>query len=233
MPAPDLHVVVPNRLDPRLGRVVVHDPRSKAFAFPAEVDKSSWHSVSLRIYDPTPNPNQVLGDCTGCEKAMAFNTVGSRKAGRVLTLKDADRIYSLATELDPWPEHWPPDDSGSSGLAAAKAAQQLGYGGEYRWVLNGADGVVQALMSGASVGIGSYWYEGGFHPKPEPGGGVRIEMTGRKVGGHEWHVHRYDAKRDLIGGRCWWGSMRDFWIRRAHLQALLDEDGDAIVQQGV
>jgi hypothetical protein len=31
MPASDLHVVTVDRTDPRLGRQVVHDPRSRSF----------------------------------------------------------------------------------------------------------------------------------------------------------------------------------------------------------
>src|SRR5437764_15082615 len=109
-------------LDPRLGRHVHHDERSRAFALTPPVDKSTWHTKSIRIYDPSPNPNQTLGDCTGCAKAMQMNAAGNRVSGVVLKLADADRIYSLATTLDAFPGSYPPDDTGSSGLAAAKAA---------------------------------------------------------------------------------------------------------------
>lgn len=234
----DLHIVVVDQQDPRLGRQVVHDPRSRAFAFPSDVDPGSWRSVTLRAYDPVPNPNQRVGCCTGCQKATSFNTAGNRKVGRVLGMADALRIYSLATTLDPWPGQWnldgTGDDTGSSSLAAAKAAQQLGLGGEYRWIFNGADGVVQALMGGAPVGVGTWWYEGMFTPRRDvalPNADGLVEPTGRRVGGHQWEVRAYHKPLDLVGGRCWWGPrFRDFWIRRTHLQELLDDDGDAQLQ---
>lgn len=226
----DLKVIAIKQHDPRLGRQVVHDTASRRFPLSASVDRDSWRTVALRSYDPRPNPNQRIGNCTGCQKAMAFNTQGHRKRGRILGMAEADRIYSLATTLDPWDGSYPPVDTGSSGLAAAKAAQKLGYGGEYRWLFGGADEVVQALQHGLPVGIGAWWYEGGFNPKPEPGGGVRIEMTGRRVGGHQWSARAYDERRDLVGGRCWWGGFKDFWIRRDHLDELLADNGDAHVQ---
>jgi len=38
---------------------------------------------SIRFYDPRPNPNQDVGCCTGCEKAMNFNAAGARFTGTV------------------------------------------------------------------------------------------------------------------------------------------------------
>jgi hypothetical protein len=135
VPATDLHVVMVDQQDPRLGRQVVHDPRSRAFPMAAP-DTSTWRSKTIRMYDPTPNPNQTIGDCTGCDKAMEGNAAGNRVSGRVLTMADAEQVYSLATELDPWDGSWPPTDTGSSSLAAAKAAQRLKLGSAFRdvWI---------------------------------------------------------------------------------------------------
>jgi hypothetical protein len=36
----------------------------------------------------------------------------------------ARRIYSAATAIDEFPGTWPPDDTGSSGLAVCKVAQR-------------------------------------------------------------------------------------------------------------
>jgi hypothetical protein len=231
VPATDLHVVRVDRQDPRLGRAVVHDPRSRAFPM-AAVDTHTWRSKTIRMYDPTPNPNQTIGDCTGCDKAMEGNAAGNRVPGRVLTMANAEQIYSLATELDPWEGSWPPLDTGSSGLAACRAAVQLKFGGEYRWdFTQDASGIVQQIMEGRTVGVGTWWYEGGFAPKPRRAGGVQIEMTGKRVGGHQWRVRGYDEPTDMLMGRCWWGrSLRDFWITRTHLAELLADDGDAVTQ---
>ena len=213
--------------DARLGRHVHHDPRSRAYALAPTVDRSTWHTKAIRIYDPHPNPNQAIGDCTGVAKCIMFNAVGNRKRGQVLNMDDAVRIYSLATQLDSFTGTYPPTDTGSSGLAAAKAAQQLGLGGEYRWLFGGADVVIQAVMDGHVVNVGTRWDQQMFTPDADG----RVHPGGAVAGGHEWSVRGYDAHRDWALGRCWWGpSFRDFWISRFDLAALLADQGDAHVQ---
>lgn len=229
---PDLHVVVINQEDPRLGRQVVHDPQSRAFPMRA-ADTSTWRTKTLRLYDPTPNPSQDIGCCTGCDKAMEGNALRNRVPRRVLNYQDALSIYSLATRLDPWAGEYPPTDTGSSGLAASKAAKQLHRGGDYRWALaGGADAVVQAIMDDHTVGVGTWWTEGGFglRPHPKRSGHFVLEMTGRRVGGHQWRCYAYDEPNDMIGAKCWWGNWGragTFWIKREHLADLLADDGDA------
>lgn len=217
--------------DPRLGRQVVHDPRSRRFARRITIDKSTWHDKAIRIYDPSPNPNQPVGCCTGVDKCVSFNAIGNRRHGTVLTMDDALKVYSLATTLDPWDGQYPPDDTGSSGLAAAKAAQQLGWGGEYRWHFGGADEIVQSLMGTpdempTTVSVGSWWHYDMFQRDSDG----RVHVGGGLAGGHEYTIRGYDADRDWLLGRCWWGDFRDFWIARADLDALLADDGDALVQ---
>lgn len=210
-----------------LGRHVVHDPRSRGFALPVAVDRSAWYSRTLRVYDPIPNPNQVHGNCTGVSKCVMFNTAGNRRTGLVLDMDDADRFYSLATTLDPWEGSWRPDDTGSSGLAAAQAAQRLGWGGEYRWLFGGADEVVSTVVGGRPVSVGTAWYDSMFYPDLA---GV-VHIGGQIAGGHQWTARGYDKARDQIIGRCWWGTFRDFRISRADLDTLLADDGDAHTQE--
>lgn len=223
---PEMKVIVYPVDDPRLGRNVVHDPRSRGFAAPTPVDPGTWRTRALRVYDPIPNPNQTLGCCTGVSKCVAFNTVGSRRTGRILTMDDAVVCYSRATRLDPWTGYWPPDDTGSSGLAAAKAAQALGWGGAYYWLFGGADDVVGQIMLGNPVSVGTAWYDDMFNPDSRG----QVHPTGPLVGGHQWTVRGYDKPSDRLLGRCWWGGFRDFWISRADLDSLLDDNGDAHVQ---
>jgi hypothetical protein len=215
-----------------LGRQMVHDPRSRRFALDLGIDRKKWRTRNIRVIDPTPNPEQTVGNCTGCQKAMAFNAVGTRTRLVVHDMGFADRIYSWASANDPWEGQWPPDDTGSSGLAAARAAQAAGIGGEYRWLFGGADEVVQAIQEGWTVGVGTWWYEGGMRPFPGELG-PQIEMTGRRIGGHQYTIRGYNRKHDLVLGRCWWGDFRDFWMKREHLNDLLMDDGDANVQDRV
>ena len=225
----DLYVVRIESHDPRLGRHITHDPASRGFAMRANIDRSTWRNKRIGVYDPKPNPNQTIGNCTGVSKCVMFNAIGNRKKGVVLKMADAVRIYSLATKIDPFPGTYAPDDTGSNGLAASKAAQQLGLGGEYRWLFGGADEVVQTIMAGQIVSVGTNWYESMFRKDSAN----RVAIAGSVAGGHQWTVRGYDADRDLILGRCWWGDYKDFWIKRVDLDRLLHEDGDAHVQKRV
>lgn len=212
-----------------LGRQLVHDPRSKAFPAISAIDPSSWITKTIRIYDPLPNPNQCHGECTGVAKCVQMNAVGNRVAGRVLTMDDAHKFYHLSSTLDPFQGEWPPEDTGSSGLASAKAAQQLGIGGEYRHVFNGADGVVQLIQEGRVVSVGTWWYDDMFRPNTK---GI-IEPTGTSVGGHQYIARGYDVKQDLVLIRCWWGGYKDVRIKREHLNELILDGGDAHIQDRV
>jgi len=226
--SPDLYVRHLEQTDPRLGRHIVHDPRSRGFALPAAtaVDRSTWRTKRVTVYDPRPNPNQTVGNCTMCAKAMQLNAVGNRVKGVVFGMDWAMRAYAWETANDEFPGAYPGQDTGSSGLAAAKTAQHYGVGGEYRWIFTGADGVVQAVMDGHVVNVGTRWDQRMFDPDAA---GV-VHPGGPVAGGHEWSVRGYDLKRDLVLGRCWWGTFRDFWIARGDLADLLADDGDAHTQ---
>lgn len=217
------------QLRKNLGRQMVHDERSRSFPAQTSIDRSSWITKAIRIYDPSPNPKQCHGECTGCAKAMQLNAVGNRVPGIVLNKNDAHRFYSKATHLDPFDGVWPSDDNGSSGLASAKAAQELGFGGEYRHVFGGADEVVQLIQDGYVVSVGTWWYDGMFDPNDLN----VIEPTGHRVGGHQYVARGYNLSKDLVVVRCWWGDFQDVSIKRSHLNELLLDDGDAHIQERI
>jgi hypothetical protein len=72
----------------------------------------------------------ALGSCTGNAAAGALGTdplYNTLPAGHPPLDEDfAVRVYSAATKIDPWPGDYPPDDTGSDGLSAAKACKALG-----------------------------------------------------------------------------------------------------------
>lgn len=212
---------------PLLGRQKAHDVRSRAFPLRTAVDRSTWHDKAVRLYDPLPNPNQRVGCCTGVAKCSQLNAVGNRVKGRVLDMEDAEHIYSENTKIDIWEGEWPPDDTGSSGLASCKAAQNLGLGGEYRWLFGGADEVVQNIMEGRVISVGTWWYESMFEGRYKHLRLPVLAPTGDRAGGHQYVARGYDKGQDLVLCRCWWGSFRDFWISRTDLDNLLIDDGDA------
>lgn len=214
-----------------LGRNKVHDERSRAFASPVEVDKSTWKSKAIRLYEPTPNPNQEVGCCTGVSKSSQLNAVGNRVTGRVLGMGNALSIYHIATQIDPWDGEYPPDDTGSSGLASAKAAQRLGLAGEYQWLFGGADEVVQNIIQGRVISVGTWWYWSMFDKSRS---GLIGPATGGKAGGHQYVIRGYYEPKDWVLGRCWWGpTFRDFYMPRTQLNDLLMDGGDAHFQHTV
>jgi len=215
--------------DPRLGRNIVHDSRSRGFAMGLVPDPTTWVTKSIRIYDPVPNENQCHGECTCCAQCMLFNTVRNRKVGRVLRMDTAHKLYSLATSIDNFPGQWTSptwEDTGSSGLAAAKASQQLGLGGVYRFIFGGADEVVQTIMTGRTVSLGTAWYNDMF----DPDSSGFISPTGGVAGGHQYIARGYVKSSDAVRLRCWWGSFRDVLIKRTDLHDLLMDNGDAHTQ---
>lgn len=207
----------------RLGRILNHDPRSLAFAAAIPVDRSNWRDKSIRLYDPSRNPNQQVGCCTGCAKAMQLNALGNTKPG-VLGMASALALYGIATGIDPFPGTYPPDDTGSSGLASCKAAQQFLGAGRYEWEFRGADGVISQVMAGRVMSVGTRWDNNMFE-QDEDG---RIHPGGGEAGGHQYVIRGYWKSRDWALGRCWWGEdFRDFWIARTDLDDLLRDNGDA------
>jgi hypothetical protein len=222
----DLDVKVIPQLDKRLGRQKVHDPRSRSFAVAKTIDRSKWHSKVITIYDPAVNPDQCHGECTGTTKCMQFNAYRNRIVGKVLTMQNAHELYTAATHNDPWPEAWPPDDTGTSGLASCIASQMLALGGEYRHIFTGADGVIDMIMADFVVSVGSWWYSSMMEPNSKG----FVAPTGQIVGGHQYAAHGYDINTDAVMIRCWWGRIRDMWIKRDHLNELIMDDGDANIQ---
>jgi hypothetical protein len=225
----DLHVVTVPQTDERLGRQVVHDPRSRNFAFRSV--ETPRRDIQLRVYGPRSRPDQAVGCCTGVDQCVKANTAGNRVKGVVLRMDDALKIYSRATEIDPWPGSWEPDDTGSSGLAACKAAVEQGLITCFDWIFTGTAGIYAALEQGRPVGVGTWWMDSMFDV--DQGTGL-IDVDGRRAGGHQYTVVGYSRRYDAFRIECWWGS----WgfrntgralIRRADLDALLADDGDAHV----
>ena len=232
---PDMNLKRIPSTDYRLGRHVVHDPRSRSYSLlppTTFIDREQWRSKKVRVYDPRPNPNQCHGECGGVSKCIQLNAVGNRRKGRVLNMDDAHKIYSLATTLDPWPGSYPPIDTGTSALATCKAAQELGYGGPYWWIFNGADGIIAAIQKGWTVNCGTNWENNMFYPDPNQRG--LVTLGGGNAGGHLWTAIGYDRKFDEVIGVCWWGEgFREFRISRTDLDILMADDGDAHVQETV
>lgn len=138
----------------RLGRHVELDPRSRAFAVPAAADTIT--KVRHRRYGILDQGD--LGSCTGNAITGCLNTLPLHITGTHLkTEADAVRLYSEATRLDSFQGAYPPEDTGSSGLAACKAAKNEGLISGYRHAFS-VEAALTALMSGPVI-TGVNWYE--------------------------------------------------------------------------
>lgn len=182
--------------------------------------------MTWRRYGATLNQGDT-SSCTGHAMAHAINTRPiHRVPSRLLTNADALTLYSAATRLDPWPETYPPDDLGSSGLAVAKAARNAGHITAYRWCF-GIDHTLAALTL-SPVLIGTIWTEDMFTPDPA---GL-VTPGGCEYGGHEYLAVGIDLRTEsVLCQNSWgpkWGLRGRFRLTFNTLDHLLRQQGDAV-----
>lgn len=214
--------VVPGK---RLGRHVRHDPRSLRYLV-----QPKGTVVSARWERRTPILDQgALGSCTGNAAAGTLGTdpFFSTVPGLTLDENEAVKLYSAATQLDEFPETYPPTDSGSSGLGVAKACQDAGLISGYRHITSLA-AAQTAIQTGPFI-VGSDWYAG----MDDPNGSGVVQATGYLRGGHEYECIGYDASSDLWELVNSWGTSYGvgghFFYSSATFTRLLAHDGDATV----
>lgn len=207
-----------------LGRVQEHDPRSLNFPAPTTGDV---HTQYWGRYGQVLDQGQV-GSCTGNAAAQALNHKPFHVIGTpCLTEADALDLYHNATVLDGYPGTYPPDDTGSSGLAVAKAAQRAGRITSYLHAF-GLDHVLSAAMSGPLI-CGTDWYDGMFTPDSTG----TVHPTGSVAGGHEYVLDGVDLGRQRLRFlNSWsvnWGIRGRFYVSFSDFSALLAGGGDAVL----
>jgi hypothetical protein len=205
----------------RLGRHVEHDPQSWNFqAARATQLVSVLHHRRSRPFDQGD-----LGSCTGNALTGCLDTepFGHSHLGERTALK----LYKLATVLDGFPGEFPPDDTGSSGLAVCKAAVKDLYISAYHHAF-GLQHALEALVLGPVI-TGVSWYEG--FDSPDANG--YVEIAGSVRGGHEFEVLGLDVDTRRV--RCcnsWgtgWGDGGFFEMSFDTWSTLLDDRGDVTV----
>jgi hypothetical protein len=165
-----------------LGRLVEHDERSRYYPW------AEAHLPIASVQWPRLSPildQGELGSCTGNAMAGWLGTApyakdpsGSVRFNEALAVE----LYSLATKLDGFPGQYPPEDTGSSGLAVAKAARKLGFIKTFTWCYS-TDALMRRLQHGPVI-VGTVWLAGmmavdsaGF-----------VDVSGEEVGGHEYLI---------------------------------------------
>lgn len=213
--------------DPRLGRHILHDSRSLDFAF----DTSGLSIIDVEHKRLVPIFNQgQIGSCTGNAGLGAVNTEPFIQNPNPVYPPDengAVKLYSDATQIDEYDGVYPPNDTGSSGLAIAKVLKNAGVisGYQHTFSLNDA---LKAL-SVYPVFVGVRWYDSMFHPDADG----RVHPVGNIAGGHEIEAY----KVDVANGRIWfhnswgnqWGVNGDFYLTWADFNFLLGQNGDVTV----
>lgn len=207
-----------------LGRLREHDPRSRAFAFsPATLTLPAYsvtHTRRVPIFD-----QGSLGSCTGNAAAgwLGSDPHGTAKADEALAVS----LYSEATRLDGFDGEYPPDDSGSSGNAVAKALKRRGLITRYEHAFSFRAALAAIVVAPVIVGVP--WYENMFEPLDSG----YVEIGGDVVGGHEFLIRGIDPRRQhVLCDNSWstaWGRRGRFWLRFATLERLLAEQGDCTI----
>lgn len=210
----------------KLGRHVEHDERSRRYpARTTAVQRTVLWTHSAPVLD-----QGELGSCTGNALAQCLNT-GRFKTSRKRYLDEAAArtLYSRATALDDDPGQWPPTDTGSSGLAVAKAGVQYGYLTGYQHAF-GFDHFLGAIQLSPVI-VGTNWYEDMFTPA-----NGYLSVSGSAAGGHEYLVLGANLKGQYVTMlNSWsktWGANGRARIRFNDFQRLLNEDGDVTIPIG-
>lgn len=211
----------------RFGRHVEHDDRSRAYG----IVVNPAATLVTRLWDnqaPVLDQGQ-LGSCTGNAMAQWENTTRTEEGTTHdwLTEEHAVELYARATQLDDIDGTYPPDDTGSSGLAVAKAAQEKGYIRSYRHAF-GLQQLLHALQAGPVI-VGTVWLAG----MNEPGADAVLNVAGDELGGHEYAIIGCDMEREqIVMLNSWsdqWGEHGRARIAFADMDSLLKQQGDVTV----
>lgn len=194
--------------DPRLGRHVEHDNRSWNHQFMGKGQRplrktTHWTSKAK------PLDQGDVGACTGNAITQWLNTdfAGQvqidKNKGEAFDEQDALDIYAKATALDSIPGTYPPDDTGSSGNAAAKAAASFGYIKSYSWLFSYTS--TQAAIEKSPLIVGTLWTNDMFTPV---NGLVKVGdlVDSNIAGGHEYLMSGIDYEEEVFEFRNSWGE---------------------------
>jgi hypothetical protein len=210
----------------RLGRHVLHDPRS--LNYPAsrapKIISVNHNAIGL------PLNQGNIGSCTANALCGALNSAPDDASGTAYNEDQAVQLYELETKLEGDP--YPPNDPGGTGLLVCKAAKDLGWISSYKHAF-GVQHALEALVQRPVI-TGVNWYTS--FDNPDSGTGlVKITPGATIRGGHEIVADGIDATNQLVwlwnswgpsfglGGRFCWSF--DTWDQ------LLSSQGDVTVPE--
>ena len=232
--------------DPRLGRLIQFDERSRAYPLAAVIDVEKPRSYTWRIDTGFIIDQGREGACVGLavvnelQARPAEVRFGGEAAANMFAVRS---IYWEAKKIDPWEGE---AYEGTSVLAGVTVAQRLGYFEEYRWAF-GLDDLVLGIGRHGPAILGLNWFETNY--TPDAAGFIRPE--GQWVGGHailaravkvvwrdgmSWDEHGWDAvdlDRSYITQRNSWGpwghrGSGDCYVTLRDMGRWLDQQGEAV-----
>jgi hypothetical protein len=225
-----------------LGRHVEHDDRSRQYAFqaPAKLAGQPLQSVRHQRFIPVLDQGN-LGSCTGnaaegaAGTGQVFQAIPPTVPARPDTADAASdetravALYSLATQLDNIPGQYPSDDTGSTGIAVAKAAVRAGLFAGYQHTFALLDALTALQMLPQMWGIN--WYDS--FDQPDANGLVTITKGAQVRGGHEPMADELDVANRLVGfTNSWsetWSVRGRFYVSWTDLETLLGQQGDVTI----
>jgi hypothetical protein len=172
--------------DPRFNRLPLYDPRSLDYPVRTLLSVDQPLVTKLWTLPPTQRTNILdqgtEGSCCGFAVTNELRYYPTAVAGLDAAFA-REAIYWGAQKIDPWPGGaYPgaaPRYEGTAVIAAIKAAQQLGFYGQYRWALSEDDLARSIGQIGPAV-LGLTWTRGMLTPDSSG----FIHFTGDPVGGH-------------------------------------------------
>lgn len=223
-------IPVADNLPHPLGRAMVHhDPRNFLYraldrpSRPARAITANAPWWTLDVYD------QIDNDCTanaavGCLRTSPHFRLISPVWTTYDSAQDRVSLYREAKKYDPWPGE---DYEGSSTDAPFRVLRLRGVIPGWQWLF-GVEEVKEWLIHYGPVALGTYWYDDMFYPDSRG----YIEPTGSIAGGHAYRVVYYSPKdRRFRIVNSWsrgWGQSGRAWISEDNLDALLQQDGEAV-----
>jgi hypothetical protein len=141
----------------------------------------------------------------------------------------AVKAYSLNTRLDSYSGQYPPNDTGSDGLAAASTGKALGLFSGYTHGFT--IGALQSALQTGPVLWGTVWLNSMF--ETDENGFLKVDRNSAEAGGHELVISGYDVADDVYEIQNSWGTSWGVdgyaYVKGADMAWLLAQDGDITV----
>jgi hypothetical protein len=235
VPEVSRRVVTFHHVDPRLGRHLVHDDRSRKFA----LSTAPLPKVPVLHDRAIPILNQGdLGSCTanaqlGMLASGPFPALLKARGIDVTrwTEDDAVSLYEQETSLDDReiPGRYPPEDTGSAGLYACQASRARGWISGYRHAFTTPTAL--GWLGRQPISIGIPWFNSMFEPDPRSHI-VAVNRRSGIAGGHQVCLDGIDPKWSMVRlANSWgtsWGDHGRAWLSFSDLRYLLSQGGDAV-----